>query len=545
MTVIGSTATQAPDATGPGDAGSSFWGDLADQAMRVVWCWPALLMLVLGCYQVTRPEMWRDELASWAFASRPTSELVTIVRHTNASELAYYLLLHYWIAAFGDSVFTMRLLSVLAMTGAAACVTLIGRKLAGPKAGLLTGLVFALVPSVSRFAQETRFYALQVLLAMLATLLLLRALDRPTVRRWAAYGVCVAVLGAFDLVALCLLAGHAVVVLLRWWRDRERGHLGFVVAALAGCLACAPLALAGLGQAHNQLIWLPRPGLSLGEFSFFGRNLFYSTAVAAALIFVAVLAWAVNRRAAAVATAIAVAPVAALWVLSQGPTSYFFPRYMLFTVGAWAVLAGLALSRLDARVAAAAVLVFGILGAGDQQVIRGVGAHSWADYPVSQNTQYLDYAGAASFIAGHVRPADGIAYPGVPDRWEMIDYGVQYYLSRDLPSGAVPREVFVAKTAAAAGTIYPVICPDATACLGQTPRVWIVGSGYLSQPSEAFLPGGEYAVLRAHYRVERIRHFPSLTVFLLVRSSPLYPAYPAYPLIAGYKGLRTVHPRRG
>ena len=68
-------------------------------------------------------------------------------------------------------------------------------------------------------------------------------------------------------------------------------------------------------------------------------------------------------------TAIAVAPVAAVWLVSQGPYSYFFPRYLLFTVGAWAILAGIGLSRLDARIATAAVLVIAILAAGDQQAV--------------------------------------------------------------------------------------------------------------------------------------------------------------------------------
>jgi hypothetical protein len=74
--------------------------------------------------------------------------------------------------------------------------------------------------------------------------------------------------------------------------------------------------------------------------------------------------------------------VAAVWLVSQGPHSYFFPRYLLFTVGAWAILAGIGLSRLDVRVAMAAVCVIAILGAGDQQVIREPGARSWPSYPV-------------------------------------------------------------------------------------------------------------------------------------------------------------------
>src|SRR5215472_1722098 len=176
-------------------SGSTTAGELARRAARVPWCWPALLTLALGFYQVGRPELWRDELSSWSFGTRPLSSLIATARHTGATQLAYYLLLHVWIMVFGDSVDAMRSLSVLAMAGAAACVTAVGRRLAGDRAGLLSGLVFAMVPSVSRFAQEVRFYSLEVLVAMLATLLLQRAQERPEPRRWAAYAASLTVLG--------------------------------------------------------------------------------------------------------------------------------------------------------------------------------------------------------------------------------------------------------------------------------------------------------------------------------------------------------------
>jgi mannosyltransferase len=531
------------------------WRDLATRARRVVWLWPALLTLVVGLYEVTRPELWRDELSSWSFASRPVPELVMIVHHSDASQLGYYLVLHYWIAAFGDSVFAMRLLSVLAMAVAAACVTLIGRRLADQRAGLLAGLVFALVPSVSRFAQEARFYALEVLVAMIATLALLRAMDRPDPRRWALYGASMALLGYLDLVALCLLAAHAAGVVLRWRTDRdepaknepaknepadnepadnepadnepaknEPGRkwmlLGFGLAAVGACAATLPIALIGLGQVGRQLVWLTRPALTLNEFSFFGRNLFYSTSAAAALIIVAVFAWAVAWRAAAFATAIAVLPVAVVWVVSQGPYSYFFPRYLLLTIGAWALLAGIALSRVDLRVAAAGVLVFGILGFGDQQAIRTLGAHNWTAYPLNLSMDYPDFAGAARYIAKHANPGDGIAYPGNPVRWMMIDYGVEYYLTRDMPTREPPRELFVAETAAKAGTLYPLLCLDSATCLGHTTRMWIVDTGRTTDPY-AHLPADESMVLRAdHFSVLRTRHLEGLTVFLMLRPAP-------------------------
>jgi len=36
------------------------------------------------------------------------SSLIATVRNTGATQLAYYLLLHFWMAAFGDSTDAMR-----------------------------------------------------------------------------------------------------------------------------------------------------------------------------------------------------------------------------------------------------------------------------------------------------------------------------------------------------------------------------------------------------------------------------------------------------
>jgi mannosyltransferase len=497
-------------------AGPPF-GALAGRAMRVPWLWPALATAVLGWYQMGRPELWRDELASWSFAIRPVPDLITTARHADANHLAYYLLLHYWIAAFGDSAVAMRALSVLAMAGAAACVTLAGRRLAGTRAGLLAGLVFAVVPSVSRFGQEIRSYALEVLVATLAMLLLLRAMDKPAVRRWAAYGACLAVLGYLDPVALAVVTGHAAGVAMRWWRYRDDRLFWFVPAALAGLAAWLPLAVYSWNEEGGQVGWILRPGLTLTVFSFFARNLFYSTSVAAAVILLAILAWTVDWWSAALATAFAVVPVAAVWLVSQGPHSFFFPRFLLVTVGAWAIVAGVGLARVDVRAAAAVVLALAVFGAGDQQVVRSPGAHNWAYYPVGKGITYPDYAGAAAIIAGKARAGDGIVYPAGKQEWQMIGLGVQYYLEQDLRHGAlVPHQLFLAGAAAQLHHLYPVYCRQPAACLGDASRVWVVVSGHTSNPYADATPA-QAALLRSNYRLSDRQKVPNLTVFLLAR----------------------------
>jgi mannosyltransferase len=518
MTVAGNLRERTAPAP-PDTSGDSAPAAITALAGRVPWCWPALLSLALGFYQVGRPELWRDELASWSFGTRPLSSLIGTARHSGGTQLVYYLLLHVWIMAFGDSVDAMRALSVLAMAAAAACVTVLGRRLAGARAGLFSGLVFALVPSVSRFSQEVRFYSLEVLVATVATLLLVRALDGPSARRWLGYAACLTLLGYVDLVALCVVTGHAAGVALRWRQDRDNRQLWFAAAAAAALAACAPLAVLGSAQAANQVKWIAKPGLDLAVFSFFDRNLFYSTSVAAALIVLAIVAWAVARREAAFMTAIAVVPVVAVWLASQGPYSYFFPRYLLLTVAAWAILAGIALSRLDLKIAVAGVVVVAILGAGDQQVIRSPGAHSWPTYPVGAAGSYLGYQQAAQVVAARARAGDGIVYQSQEDltRWLMIQYGLQYYLAQELKPGTpAPRPLFIAETGVQADRLYPVPCGQPAACVGTERRIWVVGSGYDRSPYRAMTPA-QAALLRPYYQVADVKHVPSLTVFLLVR----------------------------
>ena len=522
MTVTGDVAERAsaapsdPSRDGARAAGPRL-GAMSDWAMRVPWLWPALLITILGWYQLGRPELWRDELASWTFATRPVPDLIATARRVDANHMVYYLLLHYWIAAFGDSAVAMRSLSVLAMAGAAACVTLVGRRLADTRAGLLAGLVFALVPSVSRFAQEMRSYAFEVLVATLATLMLLRAVDRPAVHRWAAYGVCLAALGYLDPVALAAVTGHAAVVAMRWWRDRDNRLFWFVPAALAGLAAWVPLALISWHEESGQVGWITaaRPGpdgvlllrqepvlLDLRGYGVHpARHPGLGGGPAARRVRDGPRGRAGGRGMAGIAR----------------PASFFFPRYLLPTVAAWAMLAGIGLARVDGRAAAAVVLTLALLGAGDQQVIRSPGAHNWTYYPVGSGVTYPDFAGAAAIIAREAKAGDGIVYPSGGQEWQMINLGVQYYLERDLGHGALPQQLFLAGAAVQLQHLYPVFCNDPAACLGDAPRTWVVVSGDTSNPYGELI-SAQAAALRSNYRLSHRQHVPGLTVFLLVRS---------------------------
>ncbi|WP_091069078.1 glycosyltransferase family 39 protein [Micromonospora humi] len=179
-----------------------------------VWAVPGLLTLAVTLVGIGHAQLWRDELATWSAATRPLPDLARLTGTIDAATGPYYLLMHAWTALAGTSPTALRLPSALAMAGAAALTARLGARLAGDRAGLLAGLLFSVLPATSRYGQEARPYALATLLAVLATLLLVDGLRRPTWRRWAGYAVAVAALGLLHLIALTLLAAHAVAVLL-------------------------------------------------------------------------------------------------------------------------------------------------------------------------------------------------------------------------------------------------------------------------------------------------------------------------------------------
>ncbi|TDC54338.1 hypothetical protein E1258_23870, partial [Micromonospora sp. KC207] len=181
--------------------------------LGAVWLWPTLATLAVTGAGIGSAQPWRDELATWSAATRPLGDLARMAGTIDAATWPYYLFMHGWVALCGDSPAALRTPSALATAGTAGLAAALGARLFGRQAGLTGGLLFASLPGTSRYAQEARPYAFVALFAVLATLLLVRALDRPGWQRWAGYAAVVAALGLAHLVALTLLAAHAAAVL--------------------------------------------------------------------------------------------------------------------------------------------------------------------------------------------------------------------------------------------------------------------------------------------------------------------------------------------
>ncbi|MCB5912188.1 glycosyltransferase family 39 protein [Streptomyces pinistramenti] len=221
---------------------------------------PAVLSLALGLWGITREySMWRDEAATWQSAHRSLAEIGHLVGQVDVVHGLYYVVMHGVFALFGDSLVTLRLPSVLATATACGLTALVGARLSDRWAGIGAGLALAVIPAVQEFAQEGRSYALVLAFVVLATWLLISALERPGSRRWAWYAVAILIAALLNWFSLFALVAHGVTVACGR-PDRAR-RVGWLLAAFGAVLAALPLILASRAQA-SQVSWIKPLGWS-------------------------------------------------------------------------------------------------------------------------------------------------------------------------------------------------------------------------------------------------------------------------------------------
>jgi 4-amino-4-deoxy-L-arabinose transferase-like glycosyltransferase len=183
-----------------------------------------LLSFALRVYRLGDQNVWWDEGWSVSLARQPVAELLRL----SAGDVhppGYYLLLHLWRNAAGDSEFSLRFLSTAAGVLAVAATYVLGRAVGGVRAGLLAALMLGLSRFHVWWSQEMRMYALGALFVVISVWAAVHLWDRGRKADWLAYVACT-VAGLYTLY----LSALAIVVLnLVWlgasWRKRPRRPL--------------------------------------------------------------------------------------------------------------------------------------------------------------------------------------------------------------------------------------------------------------------------------------------------------------------------------
>jgi hypothetical protein len=230
------------------------------------WATPALLALLIGVSALVRTRAigagyWIDEGLSVGIADRPLADIPATLRQDGSPPL-YYLLLHGWMRLFGSGETATHTLSLIAALTTIPLAFWIGRRFFGARAGWACAVIAATIPFLSRYAQETRMYAL----VMLESLLLCAAfLEGPVRGRRVALpglSIALALLLYTHNWGIHLLVGTVVASVALIATGRLALPVRSLAAALAGALVLyAPWIPTLVDQAHaTGAPWSRLPG---------------------------------------------------------------------------------------------------------------------------------------------------------------------------------------------------------------------------------------------------------------------------------------------
>jgi mannosyltransferase len=221
---------------------------------------PAAVALGLGLWHISARSYNQDEAATLSATRRPLAALLRMLGHIDAVHGAYYVLIHFVVLAFGISETATRFPSVLATALAAGMLAALGTRLAGIRAGVAAGLLYAVSPPAIAYAQDARPFALATALAVISCYCFIGYMEAGGRRRAVGYTVALTVTGWVNIMALLVVVANAVTLLATpAWRARRRG---FLIAAGAALAAVFPLMWLDLSQVQ-QVAWEARPGAAV------------------------------------------------------------------------------------------------------------------------------------------------------------------------------------------------------------------------------------------------------------------------------------------
>ncbi len=218
-----------------------------------------LLGSLLRLHDLASQSLWVDEGVSVWVASKEVHYLLLWLVRGDVHPPLYFILLHGWMM-IDDSVYWIRLLSVIPSVLTIPFVYGLGKRLHSQSVGLLSALLLAISPFNIYFAQEARMYSLLGLMATAASYCLVWGLQTSKTTAW----VCYALVAAGSLYTqqvggLAIIVTHGVVLLTYYLRGKREGVIGLYALA-AGVVGWLPWFAVMLYQiSRGAVSWIGNP----------------------------------------------------------------------------------------------------------------------------------------------------------------------------------------------------------------------------------------------------------------------------------------------
>jgi mannosyltransferase len=476
------------------------------QATLALLAVPTVVAAVLVLWRIGHVSLWRDEVASVTITGRSFSSMWHVIVHHESNMALFDLLLHGW-QQLGHGDGFLRLPSAAFAIATVPVTMLVARRLGGDVAAAVAGLVVALNGFVVVFGQQVRGYSLTMLLAAVAALTLLRALESGRRRDWVLWTLSIAALPYTHLLGILVVVAQIASLALYPWGRLPLRALAASIAA-AGVLYL-PIAIFMKSGDHNRTSWVPPLGQDLVRRTveaLAGNMAMFLVLVLCALVVLGGLV-AVLRRDRALSEEgwrlalplcwVAIPPFL-LGVICIAQETWV-DRYLIGIVPAFGVLAGVAVTVLRAR--------FGTLAAVALTVVLALGAVRAAAGESHPAVIGDDLRGAAALVTAQTRPGDQLIYAPAFAR-----VGLQYYLDQeDRPT---PRDLALdpRQTAVLRGDLFARELPSAEIAtrMRAARRLWVLGYGFGADgwhPTPETTIAVAPAILRRDFRLTERRAF--------------------------------------
>ncbi len=426
----------------------------------------ALILLSLGAsfWGISDKGLWWDESLSLHRAQHNLSYILsghidfgdtqTIDQHPPL----YFILLSGVTRLFGESDTALRSLSAVFAALSVWLLALLGTEIANRRVGLLAALLGTLSPLYLWYAQEARMYTMLVFITLLATLALIRACKRRSLKWLVLYGLAT-VAGIFTQYMYVLIIPAQVLAGLLLMGDikpldlksRRPRHFTFIMAITSALVVfglvlvylqvSSVVELAGTGRSYvlPHTILIDALHSSLYGLAIHPQIVMAITILAGAAIILGIYSLsrsnevespACRRGLQALFILWLITPALGFWIYSLlfGPV-YMGSRYVITCSPAIYLTIALAVDYLNQKTRWTGWLVLGVIIAG----------MAYATYNYRCAPEYAakeDHRSAALYVMAEERPGDCIILDA-PENWDAF----MHYYEGDLPVIPLPSEV--------------------------------------------------------------------------------------------------------
>ena len=147
----------------------------------LVVCLIVLANIILRSINLTTYNLWFDEQFSLFWSQFDNINDIKRVSEWDVVPPGFNLIVHYWTSTFGISEFSIRFLSCFSMSLAGGLIYAITKRTFNFKAAIIASVLFLVNTNLFYYSQESRSYAIQMLLVAISSWLFISLIKKPTI----------------------------------------------------------------------------------------------------------------------------------------------------------------------------------------------------------------------------------------------------------------------------------------------------------------------------------------------------------------------------